>query len=264
MAVTPIDSIKVRQLEVSFGDRKIVETSNLDIPVGGWLTIIGPNGSGKTTLIRALAGLIKSEGQVQYGEQSLHLMKYRERAQLVSVVPQIAVIPPRISVNNYVLLGRTPYLGRGFQPTKSDISFAQRVLSELDLLDIAHRYVTDLSGGERQRVIVARALAQDPKVLLLDEPTTALDIGHQQEVLELVDQQRINSGITIISALHDLNLAAQYSTMVALMVEGRIVRYGPPTEVIQGPVLEEIYGARVQVVNEENSMVVIPTRGKIK
>ncbi len=264
MTLTPIDSIKVRQLEVSFDDRKIVETSNLDIPAGGWLTIIGPNGSGKTTLIRAIAGLIKSEGQVQYGEQNLHLMKYRERAQLVSVVPQIAVIPPRISVNNYVLLGRTPYLGRGFQPTQSDILFAQRVLSELDLLDIAHRYVTDLSGGERQRVIIARALAQDPKVLLLDEPTTALDIGHQQEVLELVDQQRINSGITIISALHDLNLAAQYSTMVALMVEGRIVRYGSPTEVIQGPVLEEIYGAKVQVVNEENSMVVIPTRGKIK
>ena len=259
-----IGSIKVRGLDVSIGNRKIVGGSNFDIPAGGWLSIIGPNGSGKTTLIRALAGLIKSEGEVLYGEESLHRMGYKERAQLLSVVPQISVIPPRMTVNNYVLLGRTPYLGRGFQPAQNDVSFARKVLSDLDLLDIAHRYVTDLSGGERQRVIVARALTQDPKVLLLDEPTTALDIGHQQEVLELVDQQRTNFGITIVSALHDLNLAAQYSTMVALMVEGRIVRFGPPMEVIHGPALEEIYGAKVQVVREGSSLIVIPTRGRVE
>jgi iron complex transport system ATP-binding protein len=188
-------------------------------------------------------------------------MGSKQRAQLLAVVPQIALIPPRMKVNNYVLLGRTPYLGRGFQPTKEDIGFTREILNDLNLLDVAHRYVSDLSGGERQRVIIARALTQDPTVLFLDEPTTALDIGHQQEVLELVDRQRKTSGITIISALHDLNLAAQYSTSVALMVDGRIIRHGTPTEVINESTLEQTYDANVQVIKYGDSISVIPKRG---
>lgn len=254
-------AIKAKNVEVSIGAKKIVYRVNLEIPSRSWLSIIGPNGSGKTTLIRALAGLVESEGEILYDNENLRLLKSKERAQRLAVVPQNALIPPRMKVNNYVLLGRTPYLGRGFQPTNEDIGFTREILNDLNLLDIAHRYVSDLSGGERQKVIIARALTQDPTVLFLDEPTTALDIGHQQEVLELVDRQRKSSGITIISALHDLNLAAQYSTSVALMVDGRIIRHGTPMEVINESTLEQIYDANVQVIKHGDSISVIPQRG---
>ena len=133
-------------------------------------------------------------------------------------------------------------------------------MDDLDLDNVAERYVTELSGGERQRVIIARALVQQPQILLLDEPTTALDLGHQQEVLELVDKQRQSLGLAVISAFHDLTLASQYGTSMALLVDGMVTKSGKPSEVITEESLKEIYGANVSINRDGNTLSVVPKR----
>ena len=138
-----------------------------------------------------------------------------------------------------------------FQPTEEDIGLALTVMEDLDLQGVAGRFVMEMSGGERQRVIIARALIQQPKLLLLDEPTTALDMGHQQEVLELVDLQRKRLGLTVLSAFHDLTLASQYGTSMALLVDGKVAKSGQPQEILTEDSLKDVYGANVLIQSTE-------------
>jgi iron complex transport system ATP-binding protein len=226
---------------------KILHGVGVEVPKGSWLAVIGPNGAGKSTLLKAVAGLLPYEGSVEVDGRDLRGLPQRALARALAYTPQTPTVPPQMAVREYVLLGRTPHLGYLARPSRADYAIADSVLARLDLRDFADREVGRLSGGERQRVVVARALAQQAPMLLLDEPTTALDLGHQQQVLELVDDLRHEDGLTVVSTLHDLSVAAQYADHLLLLVGGRAVAYGPASEVLTAESVGEHYNARVTV-----------------
>lgn len=254
-------AVACRDLTVSFGATRVVGPLDLEVAAGSWLGVIGPNGAGKTTLLRAVAGLIKSEGDVRFDNAQLRGLSRRRAARLVAMVPQQPVIPRGIRVFDYVMLGRTPHMGYLARESASDVQVTNEVIAELQLGDFADRPATDLSGGETQRVVIARALAQQSPILLLDEPTTALDVGKRQEVLALVDRLRIELGLTVISALHDLTLAGQYADELILLGGGRIVATGAARRVLTPEMIERHYGASVRVLEDpDGGIVVIPQR----
>jgi iron complex transport system ATP-binding protein len=224
---------------------------------GEWVVLIGPNGAGKSSLLRAVAGPVPCEGTIEIDGVSLRSMRHRERARRVAVVPQQPVRPEGLTVLEYVLLGRTPHLGYWASETSADIAAAEEALLRLDAVDLAHRRLHRLSGGEWQRVVLARALAQQSSALLLDEPTAALDIGHQQQVLDLVDGLRKSGGMAVLSALHDLTLAGQYADRLILMDAGKLVAGGRPSDVLTRDALERFSGARVEVIRGPGGEVII-------
>ena len=183
------------------------------------------------------------------------------RARKVAYVPQTPVIPPGMRVADYVLLGRTPHRGVFAAETANDRRIAAEVLARLDLGGFGERTVQSLSGGERQRAVMARALAQQADILLLDEPTTALDLGHQQDVLELVDTLRRERGLTVIATLHDLTLAARYGDRIAILAQGRVAETGPPADVLTVQNIAEYFGASVRIVDDPDGPVIVPTAG---
>jgi iron complex transport system ATP-binding protein len=252
--------IALDHVSVRFDGRPIVDGVSLSVATGEWLNIVGPNGAGKTTLLRVLAGLVGFDGSMTVDGADVRSMKRKELARLVALVPQIPLIPPGMTVADYVLLGRTPHLRPLASEGQADLDAAQLALERLDLLPFASRAVTTLSGGERQRVLVARLLAQDAPIALLDEPTTALDVGHQQQVLDLVDELRHDRGLTVVATMHDLTLAAQYGDRVALLADGRVAATGAPAEVLTEEALSTLYGARVRVLRDGDSLVVVPKR----
>jgi iron complex transport system ATP-binding protein len=176
-------------------------------------------------------------------------------------VPQSPLLPPDLPVGEYVLLGRTPYIGPFSSESRRDRAAARRALERLELEPFARRPLHTLSGGEQQRVVLARALAQEAPLLLLDEPTTALDIGRQQQALELVAELRAQGPLTVLSAMHELTLALQYADRLALLSEGRLVAAGAPAEIVTESLLAEHYGAEVQVIaNGDGPVAVVPRR----
>ena len=180
--------IRCRNVTIRLGGQLIVADVALDVAAGGWVSIVGPNGAGKTTMLRAVAGLVDHDGTIEIGGASMVELSPRARARAVAVVPQDPIVPFGLKVLDYVLLGRTSHITRFGVESARDLAVARDILQQLELSPLAQRRIETLSGGERQRTILARALAQEAPVLLLDEPTTALDIGHQQEVLDLVDE----------------------------------------------------------------------------
>ncbi|NUS72327.1 MAG: ABC transporter ATP-binding protein [Corynebacteriales bacterium] len=227
---------------------------------GQWLAIIGPNGAGKSTFLRALAGTVKFSGSLTVSGQDIQALHPRERAKLIAYAPQTPILPDDMAVMDYLLLGRTPHLGYLGQESAADRRIAAEVAARLDLSTLLRRPVGSLSGGERQRAILARALTQQAGVLLLDEPTTALDLGHQQQVLELVDELRQERGLTVVSTLHDLTLAGQYAHQLALLVDGRIVTVGDPAEVLTAQTIAEHYAATVHVSTGQDGRPLIALR----
>jgi iron complex transport system ATP-binding protein len=254
--------ISARDVTVAFGRRRVVDGVSLDVPSGSWLNVVGPNGAGKTTLLRVLAGLQPFDGTVEVNGRSSSAFRRREWAKTVALVPQIPQLPPGMTVAHYVLLGRTPHLPPLGGESRADVDAATAAMDRLDLLALAERPVTTLSGGERQRVLVARLLAQDAPVALLDEPTTALDVGHQQQVLDLVDELRGDHSLTVVATMHDLTLAAQYGDGIALLDGGRLVATGTADDVLREDTLSDLYRARVRVLRDGDSLVVVPVRGE--
>ena len=226
-----------------------VDGVSLRVGSGGWLGVIGPNGAGKSTLLKAIAGLLPYQGTVTLDPAPAGRTR-RDLARVLAYVAQQPIMPPDVSVREYVLLGRTPYLGYLGNPGRGDREIADGVLERLELTDLARRRLGTLSGGERQRTALARALAQQPRVLLLDEPTSALDLGHQQQVLELVDRLRLDDGLTVVSTLHDLTAAAQYAERLVLLDRGRVVAAGTPGEVLSVSRIREVYRALVSVTTD--------------
>jgi iron complex transport system ATP-binding protein len=225
------------------------------------VTLVGPNGAGKTTLLRAITGAVTHSGRIGLDARDVGRFGQRERARTIAVVPQQPVRPDGMTVLDYVLLGRTPYVSYFGVETAADVAVVAELLETLELADLAGRQVTSLSGGEFQRAVLARALAQQAPILLLDEPTTSLDLGHVQQVLELVDRLRRDRELTVLAALHDLTTAAQFSDRLALLVGGRLVAEGRPDEVLSRDVIETQYGARVRVIADpEAGLVVVPVR----
>jgi iron complex transport system ATP-binding protein len=254
--------IRLTGVGVELDGRAVLRDVDLEVAGGEWVTVVGPNGAGKSTLLRYVAGLVRGAGELHIDGRPAAALRHRERARLVALVPQAPVVPDGIRVVDYVLLGRTPYLGALQSEGAEDLAVVHDALSRLDLEAFAERTVMTLSGGERQRVLIARALAQQAPIVLLDEPTTALDIGHQQQVLELVDTLRRAHGLTVVTTMHDLTLAGQYADRVVLLDAGRIAVSGAAHEVLTEENLRRYYGADVRVVQDETGVSVVPLRPK--
>jgi len=250
-------AVDLQSLDVRFNGAHILDGVDLAVAHGEWINIIGPNGAGKTTLLRAVLGLVTYDGSITI--DGLPKLRRAERARKVAYVPQTPVIPQGMLVADYVLLGRTPHRGIFAGETSADREIAADVLERLDLVGFGDRAVQSLSGGERQRTVLARALVQQADILLLDEPTTALDLGHQQDVLDLVDALRRERDLTVIATLHDLTLAARYGDQVAILAGGAIAQRGTPSEVLTVANIAEHFDAQVRVINDPEGPVIVPT-----
>ncbi len=245
---------------VALGNQVILSGVDLTVARGEWVCVVGPNGAGKSTLLRFIAGVVHGGGVLQFDGRPAAALRRRQRARTVALVPQTPTIPDGISVTDYVLLGRAPHIRAMGVEGARDLRAVHEALAQLDLLGMVDRVVATLSGGERQRVLLARALAQEAPVLLLDEPTTALDVGHQQQVLELIEMLRKQRDLAVISTMHDLTLAGQYADRVALLDAGRIVAEGTAADVLTEANVSRYYKARVTVIDQGGRPVVLPMR----
>ena len=252
--------ITLRDLSVDLDGVGIIKHLDLVVPESSWVGVIGPNGAGKTTLIRAITGAIKSQGDLLLGDARVADLDRRALSRLIAYVPQLPYIPRAMTVTDYVLMGRTPYIPYFGVETTEDLNVVEEVLGRLDLIAFARRALGSLSGGELQRVVLGRALAQRAPILALDEPTSSLDVGHQQQVLELVDALRKEDRLTVISAMHDLTLAGQFADHLVLLRGGQIVAQGNATEVLTEEAICSHYGASVKVVRDNGTVLVVPTR----
>ena len=254
-----MSALACESVGVVLDNTPLLREVSLNVPAGSWLGVIGPNGAGKSTLLHAVCGIVPHTGCVRLGGHDVATLDRRDRAGRIGFVAQTPVTPPGMRVVDYVLLGRTPHRGVLAAETPTDRAVVRDVLAQLDLLPFAQRRLTSLSGGERQRAFLARALAQQPQLLLLDEPTAALDIGHQVDVLDLVDSLRCTLGLTVVSTLHDLTLAGRYPDAVVLLVDGKVVASGRPAEVLTPELIETHYGTPVRVLHDDDGLIVIPT-----
>jgi iron complex transport system ATP-binding protein len=252
--------LEVTNLHVKFNGKDVVKNFNIDISVGEWVCVIGPNGAGKSTLLRALVGIVKSTGEIEIDGSDIFSLSDRDRACWIAYVAQEPVMPKGMKVFDYVLLGRTAHLRMLATESKLDLDIAHYVLAELGLSEFIERDVANLSGGERQRVAIARALTQASPIILLDEPTTALDVGYQQEVLELIDRLRSEKKIAVISTMHDLTVSGLYPDRLMLLANGEVVKSGSATEVLTTENIAEYYGAKVKIIADKNGPIVIPER----
>jgi iron complex transport system ATP-binding protein len=250
---------ELRDVSVSYDGAEAVRSVSATVAPGEWVALIGPNGAGKTTILRALCGLVRFTGAASVGGRDVRAAGQRELARLAALVPQNPYTPSELTVAEYVLLGRTPHLGYFASEGRADRIAAERALSRLELRAFAERRLGTLSGGELQRAVLARALAQEASILLLDEPTSSLDLGRQQSVLELVDSLRVD-GLTVLSTMHDLTLAGQYADRLVLLDGGSVVAEGAPDEVLSAANVATHYGANVRVVRDGDAVFVLPLR----
>ncbi|MDE0138745.1 MAG: ABC transporter ATP-binding protein [bacterium] len=254
-------SVVIDRLSVSYRPgAPVLRELSLDVNAGEWLGLLGPNGAGKSTLLKAIAGLVEHTGSILLRGVDAGSLRHRDRARCVAFVPQEPVIPPGMTVTEYVLLGRTPHLPYLGTEGRGDLTVAASALALLDLEPFANRSMSALSGGERRRVVLARAIAQQADILLLDEPTGALDIGQGQNALELIGYLREERPMTIITAMHDLTLAGQFADRLLLMAGGRVVADGPAAQVLTAEYIREFYQANVEVVSVNSGVAVLPIR----
>jgi len=248
--------LEIRDLALSYGERVALRDVSLSLARGELLGVVGPNASGKSSLIRAITNVVTPQhGEVRLDGSPVRRLSQRELAVRVAVVPQNPSLPEAFTVLEVVLMGRTPHLGLLQSEGRADWAAVRRALEQTDACDLAERRIGELSGGERQRVVVARALAQETPLLLLDEPTAHLDVGHQATVLELVRRLCRPPGAdgadgrpkAVLAVVHDLTLAAQYCDRLAMLSEGRLVALGSPHEVLSPQMLASVYRTQVSV-----------------
>lgn len=241
--------LNIHSLTIAYQERIVLDDLSLEVARGEILAVVGPNGVGKSTLVRALSGVLPPvSGQVNLENRDLTQLSPMQRARLMAVVPQARELPGAYTVYQTVLLGRTPYLSWLGHAGTGDHAAVRVALEQTRTLELAERPVGELSGGEQQLVLLARALAQDAPVLLLDEPTTHLDLAHQSNLLNLVRRLSKEKNLTVLMVLHDLNLASLYADRVALMVSGRIHAIGKPSEVLTTDNLSAVYQVAVNVI----------------
>lgn len=242
------DILKINHLFGGYGKELVVKDISLEIKRGDFLGIIGPNGSGKSTLLKLMSRvLVPQKGRIMLGDNDILKIHLKEFCQRVSFVPQDTTINFSFTVEEIVLLGRIPHLKRLQFESKKDFLIVQNSLSITDTLSLKEKYIDELSAGERQRVIIAKALAQEPILLFLDEPTSHLDIGHQIQILDLLRKLNQNNNLTIIIVLHDLNIASEYCNRIVLINEGEIYKEGSPEEVLTYQNIETVYKTVVLV-----------------
>lgn len=240
--------LSCEQVSFSYGMAEVLSSISFPVSAGEIFGLLGPNGSGKSTLVRLMSGVRSPQGgRVTYAGRDLRAYSREELARAIAVVPQETTIELPFSVLEVVLMGRSPYLGKfGFESIH-DLAVAQRAMEQTGVDALAAREVHALSGGERQRVILARALAQEPRVLLLDEPTAFLDIKHQVAVYDLIKQLSREQGLAVVAILHDLNLAALYCDRLALLKAGRIFCQGTPEQVLTYANVKGVYETEVYI-----------------
>lgn len=249
------------RVSLSYGSRRIVQDLSLRIPDALTTVIVGPNGCGKSTLLHGMARLLRpTSGSVLLDGRAIHRQPTREVARTLGILPQSPDAPEGITVVDLVGRGRQPHRGRLARWGPADDQAVASALAMTETLDLAERSVDQLSGGQRQRVWLAMALAQQTELLLLDEPTTYLDLTHQIELLDLLAQLTSERGVTVVMALHDLNLAARYADHLVAMRDGRPVAIGPPSEVVTAEVVGAVFGLESLVINDpvSDTPLVIP------
>ena len=262
--MTEPHSLSAEALTLAYGDRTIVEGLDLHVPPGRITAIVGANGCGKSTLLRALARLIPARaGRVVLDGQALHARPTKEIARTLGLLPQAPIAPEGIVVADLVGRGRHPHQKLLARLSAHDDEIVARALAATGTAEFADRSVDELSGGQRQRVWIAMALAQETDILLLDEPTTFLDLAHQVEVLDLVTDLNRDRGTTVVMVLHDMNLAARYADHLFAMRGGRIVASGPPSEVMTSELIRDVFDLDALVVPDpvSGTPIVLP-RGR--
>ncbi|TSB21507.1 ABC transporter ATP-binding protein [Streptomyces benahoarensis] len=255
--------LTARELTLAYEDRTVVDGLDLDVPQGAVTVVVGPNACGKSTLLRALGRLLRPRrGAVFLDGADLARIPTKQIARSLGLLPQTPVAPEAITVADLVARGRQPHQHWWQQWSAEDERAVTEAMERTDVAQLAARAVDELSGGQRQRVWIAMALAQETDLLLLDEPTTYLDIAHQVEVLDLVRQLNHERGRTVVAVLHDLNQAARYADHLVAMRAGRVVAEGPPGEVVTAELVREVFGLEAVVIPDPvtGSPLVVPGR----
>lgn len=253
--------LKINNLSVFYGDRQILHEIQLEVQSGEIVALLGPNGAGKSTLIRSISGVIPiRNGNIFVDQKDVTSLSTMERARHISVVPQAISVPPAFTVWETVLLGRTPYLNFLGQTSAKDEAIARQALEQVDVLHLIDKRMDEISGGEQQRVLLARTLAQDTPILLMDEPTTHLDISHQIDLLKLITKQAREKNLTVLVALHDLNLASMFADRIAIVQHGLLCVAGTPQETLTSEIINSVYHVPVHIVSHPETGVpfVIP------
>lgn len=254
--------LSISDLSFSFGACKVLKEITFEVTEGEFLGIMGPNGSGKTTLLRCLTRYLPSEAKaILVDMKPLHTLTDKQVAAMFAVVPQSSQTDFPFTVRDIVTMGRIPHIhGRLVSVRKEDAEIVNEAMESTGCSHLADRPFSELSGGERQRAVIARALAQEPKALLLDEPTVYLDISGQLEMMDLVKRLNRERGLTIIAVLHDINLASRYCDRIALLNQGRLDSIGPPTEVLTPETILGVYGVEVAVRRDPftNAVYIMP------
>jgi len=236
--------VVAERVSCRYGEAQVVREASFAAAAGELTVLLGPNGAGKSTLLRALAGLVPFSGQIRLAGRELGALSRKELAREVGLVSQEPAADIPFTVAEVVLMGRAPHQSALALEGDRDRRIAREAMASAGVLELSQRGIDELSGGERRRVFLARALAQEPRMLLLDEPTAFLDLGHQAQVLEHA-RTLVRKGLCVIAVLHDPNLAATFADRLVLMKEGQVVGQGAPRELLTAPVLEGLYGARL-------------------
>lgn len=261
--------LDVFSIRCAYGIIVALDDVSLSVESGELVGVLGPNGSGKSTLLRAIAGTVRPvRGKVTLDGRDVREMGAKAVARNLAVVPQNGSVPFSFSVRDIVLMGRAPHLGRFSSEGPRDIEIACQAMEATNVLQFASRSITELSYGERQRVMVARALAQEPRILLLDEPTSHLDPKYQVDIMDLVWSLSRRNGLAVVAVLHDVNLASQYCDRIVMLYKGRLVAVGMPKEIVTPECIENVYGVRAAVgrhpVNGSPQVVLVPGRDNRK
>ncbi|MFZ3496645.1 ABC transporter ATP-binding protein [Streptomyces sp. 5.8] len=256
-----VQRLTAENVTLGYDQRVIAENLSVEIPDNSFTVIVGPNACGKSTLLRALSRMLKpTVGRVLLDGQAIGSMPAKKVAKTLGLLPQSSIAPDGITVADLVSRGRYPHQGLLRQWSGEDERIVEESMASTGVAELADRAVDELSGGQRQRVWIAMALAQQTPLLLLDEPTTYLDIQHQIEVLNLCAELHEEQGRTLVAVLHDLNHAARYATHLIAMRDGKVVAEGPPGEVVTAELVERVFGLRCQVISdpETGTPLVVP------
>ncbi|MEK9629517.1 MAG: heme ABC transporter ATP-binding protein [Nitrospinota bacterium] len=253
--------LKIDRLKFAYDSKPLIKDINFSISNLEFVGLIGPNGSGKSTLLKLMGGILKcDQGQIDFKGNPINSIHKKELAQSLTWIPQDHPMVFPFTVQEIVMMGRHPYLTPLSFEADDDLQIVQEAMERTQTLQFSERYFNEISGGEKQRVMLASAIAQKPEIMLLDEPTSALDLKYQIQILNILKCLNEQNKITIVMALHDLNLASRYCQRLILLQDGDIVSDGAPNDVLQKEIIEKVYGVEVELQNHNGGILVHPVK----